>query len=231
LAELEKQTDEPAKQEDPAAALARIDQQFSKVPTPSSPHSPSVRTEDETLKATVSQEPFWRKNQRLWLIVGSGGVTIVLVVGLLALLTPSDESNLTSVRSPRPARKQTSAPPPRLVFDWRPKDRSRATLVINGESKEIAPEGPLEFELQDGRFHFRIEREGFRPIEESGTLVAGLTRNYSPTWTPIPKPPASNPVAAADRAPKPKAAAKSATKRKKPTRSPPKGKPNAKAGK
>ena len=156
LADLEKRIDEPAKQEDPAVALARIDQQSSEVPTPSPSHAPAVRTEDKSLQATIGQEPFWRKNRRLWLIVGGGGVTVALVVVLLALLTP-DDSNVPSDRSARPAQRQAVVSPPRLAFDWQPEHRRGATLAINGESKEIALEGPLEFELEQGSFLFRID--------------------------------------------------------------------------
>jgi len=68
------------------------------------------------------------------------------------------------------------------VFNWLPEERANAKLTINGEAKELAFGGVLAFELKEGDYQFRIEREGFEAIDGSGRVVAGVTRQVSPTW-------------------------------------------------
>lgn len=190
LAELEKTAGESAENADPPKTIASIDLESSKRRASA---VPSIDADPEANTTAVEEEPTWSNVHRMWLLVGGGAVAILLVVLVFGLFTSDDETGQSSRKSAATRRKESTDSStlsrPRLVFNWAPNERGNARLMINGEAKDVTAEGALEFELDEGSYRFRIEREGFEPIDGSGSLVAGITREYSPTWKRVSPPP------------------------------------------
>jgi len=69
-----------------------------------------------------------------------------------------------------------------LVFEWPVSERKDATLCIDGETKPLPETGgaSLRLPVDPGRHAFRVERQGFEPIEFSNVLlVAGRSKTFS----------------------------------------------------
>lgn len=193
LAELEKMASEPTEDAKPAKTIVPVEDNSPEIRVPTTSAAPLVKPDTAAPDTVGEGEPTSRSNRTAWLLVGGGAAAVLLLVLVFGLLTSDDAVSGTagnsSAKGPTDSGKTTTLRPPRLVLNWVPEERANAKLMIDGEAKEVALEGVLAYELKEGEYHFRIEREGFEAIVGSGSVVAGVTRQVSPKWEPIAGPP------------------------------------------
>ena len=146
--------------------------------------------------------PKFPNERRLFptILATAGGVAaLAVIVGLLFAFIPGPDDKLppNCAEDDATAELQLLEDPnaeelpetSRLILRWPETEREGAVWKIDGYRRVPSDSSPahLEFELEPGKHHVQITRDGYVPFDEKVTLRAGNKTDKAVTWEPVVK--------------------------------------------
>lgn len=129
------------------------------------PRTSADRTISARRKKTASAATLSRNTPRRKLALGLG-LSAVFLAGVVAVVFwPRTQKSVISV-------------------EWPESERLKGTLSLDGVSRPVPTQGPVELATRPGKRRLELRREGFEPFIEEVLLSNGITRPVRPIWKP-----------------------------------------------